>query len=225
MWGHSGPILRNLSLTPGRRRVPGLRGADFQWGKCPLEQLMVSFDIRRAERPGNWPGRNLATRSTGRWAGDVAGRNACKDRAGLEGCNADAGPTLKRGRPGRSGRTRRGSAPVPVALGTDRAAGAVVTTACREGGRPRGAASVGEARGGRECRVLQTAPEGIADHLGVGERRRCRGGRVIVSKGEEREAAEGVFARRPPVLTGTGVRSFRRAPSHGAAVRAFVSPR
>ena len=40
------------------------KGADYQWGKDPLEQLMVRFDSWRAAWLGNWPGWNLATKST-----------------------------------------------------------------------------------------------------------------------------------------------------------------
>ena len=158
---------------------------------------MVRFDIWRAERSGNWPGRNLATKSTERWASNLAGRNACKARAGLERCNVDADPALKRGRPSRSGRTRRESALKPITIGTDRATGVVSTAqrapACQEGGCPLGAASVGEARGGRRGRVLRTWSEGITDHLGVGEGQRYRGSRVMPVEG--RALASGVLAK------------------------------
>jgi hypothetical protein len=39
-------------------------GADYQWGKDPLEQLMVRFDSYRAVSPGNQASRNLVTKST-----------------------------------------------------------------------------------------------------------------------------------------------------------------
>ena len=66
------------------------KGADYQWGKDPLEQLMVRFDSWRAAWSGNWLGRILATKSTERWASNLAGRNACKARAGLESRDVDA---------------------------------------------------------------------------------------------------------------------------------------
>jgi hypothetical protein len=40
------------------------KGADYQWGKDPLEQLMVRFDSWRAVSAGNRADRNLATKST-----------------------------------------------------------------------------------------------------------------------------------------------------------------
>ena len=40
------------------------KGADYQWGKDPLEQLMVRFDSWRAVSTGNGADRNLATKST-----------------------------------------------------------------------------------------------------------------------------------------------------------------
>jgi hypothetical protein len=38
--------------------------ADYQWGKDPLEQLMVRFDSYRAVSLGNQISRNLVTKST-----------------------------------------------------------------------------------------------------------------------------------------------------------------
>src|SRR5207244_10724612 len=83
------------------------KGADYQWGKDPLEQLMVRFDSYRAASLGNQASRNLV-KVHFRWASNLAGRNACEARAGLESCNVDADPAHKRGRPSRLGRTRRG---------------------------------------------------------------------------------------------------------------------
>jgi hypothetical protein len=40
------------------------KGADYQWGKDPLEQLMVRFDSWRVVSAGNRADRNLATKST-----------------------------------------------------------------------------------------------------------------------------------------------------------------
>src|SRR5439155_14689670 len=54
-----------LSWTTWRRHscvCP--KGADYQWGKDPLEQLMVRFDSYRAARLGNQASRNLVKKST-----------------------------------------------------------------------------------------------------------------------------------------------------------------
>ena len=40
------------------------KGADYQWGKDPLEQLMVRFDSYRAVSLGNQASRNLVKKST-----------------------------------------------------------------------------------------------------------------------------------------------------------------
>src|SRR5216110_3142552 len=40
------------------------KGADYQWGKDPLEQLMVRFDSYRAARLGNQASRKLVKKST-----------------------------------------------------------------------------------------------------------------------------------------------------------------
>src|SRR5712692_10813710 len=40
------------------------KGADYQWGEDPLEQLLVRFDSWRAVRSGNGSGWSLATKST-----------------------------------------------------------------------------------------------------------------------------------------------------------------
>jgi hypothetical protein len=68
--------------------------------------------------------------------------------------NVDADPALKRGRPSRSGRTRRGSALTSITIGTDRATG-VGSTACPEGslrqwGRPGVVAGVASCERGRK---------------------------------------------------------------------------
>jgi len=39
-------------------------GADHQWGKDPLKQLLVGLDSLRASEPGNWLGRSLAIKPT-----------------------------------------------------------------------------------------------------------------------------------------------------------------
>lgn len=67
---------------------------------------------------------NLATKSTERWASNLAGRNACEARAGLERPHVDADPALKRGRPSPSGRTGAGTRK-PITIGTDGATGVV----------------------------------------------------------------------------------------------------
>jgi hypothetical protein len=116
------------------------KGADYQWGKDLLEQLMVRFDSWRAVRLGNWPGWNLATKST------LGGRATWRavTRVKLEQASKAAMwmPTRRFSGEGRSrsGRTRRGSAPTMITIGTDRTTG-VVSTARQEGslrqwGRP-----------------------------------------------------------------------------------------
>ena len=120
---------------------------------------MVRFDSWRAVRLGNWPGRNLATKSTERWASNLAGHNACEARAGLERPNVDADPALERGRPRPSGEAGAGTRK-PKTIGADGAR--VVSTACREGslrsvGRP-GVAAQGvlarQAPGGTGVRTV-----------------------------------------------------------------------
>src|SRR5713226_6109807 len=54
--GHSCLQRRDSSVRP--------KGADYQWGEDPLEQLLVRFDSWRAVRSGNGSGWSLATKST-----------------------------------------------------------------------------------------------------------------------------------------------------------------
>ena len=122
------------------------KGADYQWGKDPLEYLMVRFDSWRAVRSGNWLGWNLVTKSTkgGRATWQAVTRvkleQASKDpmwcRPGAEAGKAES----IRKNPARE-RVK------PTTSSTDRTTG-VVSTACQEGNH----ASVGEARGGRGSR-------------------------------------------------------------------------
>ena len=162
--------------------------ADYQWGKDPLEQLTVRFDSWRAAWLGNWPGWNLATKST------LGGRATWRavTRVKLEQASKAAMwmPTRRFSGEGRADpeEARRGSAPLPITIGTDRATG-VVGTARQEGslrqwGRP---GMVGESR----------APNGIfrmSDHLGVGEGKRYPRSRVMPVEG--RTLASGVLEKK-----------------------------
>src|SRR5258707_12309436 len=55
---------RTHSCVPRRDSSVCPKGADYQWGKDPLEQLMVGFDSYRAVSPGNQASRNLVKTST-----------------------------------------------------------------------------------------------------------------------------------------------------------------
>ena len=128
------------------------KGADYQWGKDPLEQLMVRFDSWRAVRLGNWLGWNLATKST------VGGRATWRavTRVKLEQASKAVMwmPTRRFSGEGRADPegTRRGSAPNAITIGTDRATG-VGSTARPEGSLlPSGHTTAG----GREERTWAT---------------------------------------------------------------------
>ena len=64
--GAAGPQNTRKAREPmwGRVFIVCPKGADYQWGKDPLEQLMVRFDSWRAVSSGNRAGRSLATKST-----------------------------------------------------------------------------------------------------------------------------------------------------------------
>jgi len=128
------------------------KGADYQWGKDPLEQLMVRFDSWRAASTGNGAGRNLATKST------HGGRAIWQavTRVKLEQASKAAMWTPTRRKTGEGStdgeEARRGSA-----LNDNRRAligsTGVVSTACQKGNR----ASVGEARDGCGRSDLRTS--------------------------------------------------------------------
>src|SRR5713226_11880 len=61
--GFAATVAQALSL-PHRDSSVRPKGADYQWGKDPLEQLLVRFDSWRAVRSGNGSGWSLATKST-----------------------------------------------------------------------------------------------------------------------------------------------------------------
>jgi hypothetical protein len=138
------------------------KGADYQWGKDPLEQLMVRFDSWRAVRLGNQTGWNLATKST------IGGRATWQavTRVKLEQASKAAmwTPTQRRTGEGRADREEPGAgARQRITVSTDRATG-VVSTACQEGslrqwGRP------GVVEESRASNVIDR----MAGHLGVGE--------------------------------------------------------
>ena len=107
------------------------KGADYQWGKDPLEQLMVRFDSWRAVWSGNWPDRNLVTKSTlgGRATGQAV------TRVKLE--QASKSPMWCRPgtEAGKAGSIRKNPArerAISITTSTDRTTG-VVSTACQEG--------------------------------------------------------------------------------------------
>ena len=132
------------------------KGADYQWGKDPLEQLMVRFDSWRAARSGNWPGWNLATKSTK--GGRATWRAVTRVKLEQASKSAMWMPTRRFSGEGRADpeETRRGSALTPITIGTDRATG-VVGTARQEGslrqwGRPGMVAGSRPANGvGKDC--------------------------------------------------------------------------
>jgi len=169
------------------------KGAGYQWGKDPLEQLMVRFDSWRAVSTGNRADRNLATKST------YGGRAIWQavTRVKLEQASKAAMWTPTRRKTGEGSTDGEepgaGARHDPNRQALIGSAG-VVSTACQKGNR----ASVGEARDGRGSREPRTPPERVADHLGVGKGQRYRGsrvtpveGRALASGGLEKEGRTG----------------------------------
>ena len=150
-----------------RRSCVCPKGAGYQWGKDPLEQLMVRFDSWRAASPGNGAGRNLATKST------YGGRAIWQavTRVKLEQASKAAMWTPTRRKIG-EGRTD-GEEPGAGARYNDnrrapiRSTG-VVSMACQKGNR----ASVGEARDGRGVANRERRQKGRRT-LWASERARC----------------------------------------------------
>jgi hypothetical protein len=153
------------------------KGADYQWGKDPLEQLMVRFDSYRAVRLGNRVSRNLVKKPT------IGGRATLQavTRVKLEQASKATMwmPTQRTLGEGRADREEpgAGSRHIEITVSTSRATG-VVSTACKEGnlrqwGRP---GMVGESR-------APNVVEGTTDHLGVGVGQRYRGSRVTPVEG------------------------------------------
>ena len=131
------------------------KGADYQWGKDPLEQEMVRFDSWRAESSGNRAGRNLATKSThgGRaiWRAvtRVKLEQASKTAMWMPTRRGNGEGGTDREEPGAGARHEKNHhAPM-------RSTG-VVSTARQKGNR----ASVGEARDGGGGRDPRTPPQG-----------------------------------------------------------------
>ena len=159
----------------------------YQWGKDPLEQLMVRFDSWRAVGSGNRAGRSLATKST---YGGRAIRQAVT-RVKLEQASKAAMWTPTRHEIGEG--SKDGEEPGAGARYYDnhrapvRSTG-VVSTACRKGK----AASVGEARNSRRWR-LATPTLRWAGSLGVGKGQKYRRSRVTLA--ERRTLASGVFVK------------------------------
>ena len=164
------------------------KGADYQWGKDPHEQLMVRFDSWRAVGAGNRADRNLATKST--YGGRAIWRAVT--RVKLEQASKAAMWTPTRPKTG-EGRTD-GEEPGAGARHNDnrrapiRSTG-VVSTARQKGNR----ASVGEARDGCGNRDPRTSPERAADHPGVGKGQMYRRSRVTPVEG--RALTSGVFVK------------------------------
>ena len=107
------------------------KGADYQWGKDPLEQLMVRFDSYRAVSLGNQAGRNLVKKST---SGGRATLQAVT-RVKLEQASKAAmwAPTRRKSGEGRADWEEPGAgARYKITVRTSRATG-VVSTACKEG--------------------------------------------------------------------------------------------
>jgi len=162
------------------------KGADYQWGKDPLEQLMVRFDSYRAVSLGNRASRNLVRKST------LGGRATLQavTRVKLEQASKATmwTPTRRMSGEGRVDWEEPGAgARYIITVRTSRATG-VVSTACKEGSlRQWGRLEmVGESR----------APNvifGMTDHLGVGEGQKYRRSRVMPV--EERALASGVLEK------------------------------
>ena len=150
-----------------RRSCVCPKGAGYQWGKDPLEQLMVRFDSWRAASPGNGAGRNLATKST------YGGRAIWQavTRVKLEQASKAAMWTPTRHKIGEGGTD--GEEPGAGARYNDnrrapiRSTG-VVSMACQKGNR----ASVGEARDGRGVANRERRQKGRRT-LWASERARC----------------------------------------------------
>jgi hypothetical protein len=152
------------------------KGADYQWGKDPLEQLMARFDSYRAVSLGNQASRNLVTKST------LGGRTTLQavTRVKLEQASKAVmwTPTRPFSGEGRADWEEPGAgARYRITIRTSRATG-VVSTACKEGSlRQWGRLGmVGESR-------TPNVVFGMTDHLGVGEGQMYRRSRVIPVEG------------------------------------------
>jgi hypothetical protein len=172
--------------VPHRHSCVCPKGADYQWGKDPLEQLMVRFDSYRAVRLGNRASRNLVKKST------LGGRATLQavTRVKLEQASKAImwTPTRRKSGEGRADWEEPGAgARYPITISTGRATG-VVSTACKEGS----SASVGEVRDGRGV-ACPNVIFGMADHLDVGEGQRYRRSRVMPVEG--RALASGVLEK------------------------------
>ena len=101
------------------------KGADYEWGKDPLEQLMVRFDSYRAVSPGNRASRNLVKKATLQAVTRVKLEQASKAAMWT--------PTRRKSGEGRADREEPGAgARYNITVRTSRATG-VVSTACKEG--------------------------------------------------------------------------------------------
>ncbi len=174
---HFAVTWRTHSCVPCRDSSVCPKGADYQWGKDPLEQLMVRFDSYRAVSPGNRASRNLVKKPT------LGGRATLQavTRVKLEQASKATMrlPTRRKSGEGRADREKPGAGArqlhnhqVPM-----RTAG-VVSTACKEGNlRQWGRLGmVGESR-------TSNVIERMAGHLGVGEGQRYRRSRVTPVEG------------------------------------------
>ena len=102
-WSHA----RNQARAPRRRKRGRVRPCDTVCrGKAPspsgCESRPATVAPAGSNRSGRWRQRHGLKHSDGTGClgrpGDRAGRNASERRAGLETCNAEADPTVSRGR-------------------------------------------------------------------------------------------------------------------------------
>jgi len=157
MWGGLLQSARDFSVCP--------KGADYQWGKDPLEQLMVRFDSYRAVSLGNQASRNLVKKST------LGGRATLQavTRVKLEQASKATMwmPTRQILGEGRADWEEPGAgARHTITVRTSRATG-VVSTACKEGSL----CQWGSPGMGGESRALNVI-YWMTNHLGVGEGQR-----------------------------------------------------
>src|SRR5882672_9350433 len=120
------------SWLPSRHSCVRPKGADYQWGKDPLEQLIVRFDSWRAVSPGNRACWSLVTKSTNGGRATLQAVTRVKlEQASKATMWVPTRHTIGEGRadweePG------AGMRPLLITISTDRATG-VVSTACKEG--------------------------------------------------------------------------------------------
>jgi len=169
---------RNRSVCP--------KGAGYQWGKDPLEQLMVRFDSYRAVSLGTEASRNLVTKST------IGGRATLQAVTRVKPEQASKAIMWAPTRPicgeGRANWEEPGAGARPgITVRTSWATG-VVGTACKEGNLR---------QWGRLGMVAESGAANVVfrmtDHLGVGEGQRYRRSRITPVEGLCQEGANSVM--------------------------------